>query len=90
MLSAWFVDELTICVDVSGRINEVAQTETPEASLVITKAVAYLPAGVDISTRDRIEQGDVEWEVSGVTNKSLPISAGSYVRVELERVTHGG
>jgi hypothetical protein len=76
-------------VDVVGRVVEKSQDESSD-STVLSKAKAYLPAGTEVVTGDRIEHGDVTWEVSGVVNKSLPITNGAYVRVELERVTYGG
>jgi hypothetical protein len=76
-------------VDVYGRLVEHSQEETPDAQVVLTKAVAYLPAGTEVAVRDVIEVEGVEWEVAGVTNKSLPVASGAYVRAEVERITHG-
>ena len=75
--------------EVFGRLVEHSQEETPDAQVVLTKAVAYLPDGTDVVVRDVIEVDGDEWEVAGVIRKRLPVASGAYVRVEVERVTHG-
>jgi hypothetical protein len=77
-------------VDTPGHLVIKGEADTPRDAVVVREAVAYLPTGTDVEHGDQIrEVDDTAWEVTGVLPKKLPITNGSYVKVNLERVEHG-
>jgi len=65
-------------------IHEQKQLET-DGDFVVTTGRAYLPLDTDVNTRSTITHEGVAWEVTGVYQRSLPITSGDYTCATVER-----